>query len=325
MGNVIGCAAADEIGIDVLVTSFCELRQIFCANHGGGFLISRNIRGDGNVVAVVGDGKLHHAGHDIRHGIGFPYLKGGQIGPQDGRTAGDAGDKIDIAAVNGEGAHVSVRKGLCFADLGEVHPGVAGIVAAQIHLAVHGAPYIKSVRGGVIDNIVRAVSNLIQRLGVVENAFLFSKTRDTVSLCVIHQIYGAVAGNGMSFVNLVSQNLPVGQGIGEIVVVDHLIVVTVHKKPGIVCFCYIGGDAQIGKRILGNGFGGNRREVCPFHIQYQIKGPQMFCARELRRSVSAGSVRTGGRFRVGGCGGGIRSAGRKQKGRQGKRQGEDKG
>ena len=68
-------------------------------------------------------------------------------------------------------------------------------MAAQVHFAVHGAPYIKGVREGIIDNIVRAVSDFIQRLGVVESAFLFFKHKDAVSFRVVHKIDGSVAGN----------------------------------------------------------------------------------------------------------------------------------
>ena len=85
----------------------------------------------------------------------------------------------------------------------EIHLRVAGIMAAQVHFAVHGAPHIESVRGGVIDNIVRAVSGFIQCLGVVENALLFFKYKNPVPLRVVHKIDGSVAGKGVTLVDLI--------------------------------------------------------------------------------------------------------------------------
>lgn len=102
-----------------------------------------------------------------------------------------------------EGAHVGLLQSVHGADLCEIHLRVAGIVAAQVHFAVHGAPHVESVRGGVIDNIVRAVSGFIQRLGVVENALLFFKYKNAVSLRVVYKIDGSVAGEGVSLVDFI--------------------------------------------------------------------------------------------------------------------------
>ena len=129
--------------------------------------------------------------------------KGGQVRLYDGGGAGDAGDEVDIVAVDGEGADIGFLQGVHRADLCEIHLRAAGVVTAQVHFAVHGAPYIEGVRGGVIDNIVRAVSDFIQCLGVVENALLFFEYKNAVSLRVVHKIDGSVAGKGVPFVDLV--------------------------------------------------------------------------------------------------------------------------
>ncbi len=203
MGYVVGRAAADEIIVDIFVISVCKVFQILCADDGGVVLAAAYIGGDGDVAVSSGKGELYHAGNRVGYGISLPHFKGGQVSLYDGGCAGDAGDEVDIVAVDREGAHVGLFQGAYGTDFREIHLRAAGVVAAQIHFAVHGAPYIKGVRGGVIDNIVRAVSGFIQRLGVVENALLFFKYKNAVSLRVVYKIDGSVAGEGVSLVDFI--------------------------------------------------------------------------------------------------------------------------
>ncbi|MBD5519493.1 MAG: hypothetical protein HDR07_13775 [Lachnospiraceae bacterium] len=150
-----------------------------------------------------------------------------------------------MVSVDGKGAHVSIllRERVNAFVFCEIHMGISRVVAAQEHFAAHGAPYIEGVRGGIIENIVRAVSDIIQSLCMIENALLFFKDQNAVSLRVIRQIDQTVAGKSVSSVDLIGHDLPVCQRICQIIVVEDLVVVAVHDKPGVLYLRDVGGDA----------------------------------------------------------------------------------
>ncbi len=62
--------------------------------------------------------------------------------------------------------------------------------------------------------------------------------------------------------------------------VNHLIVIAVYDKIGVLHFCDIGGDAQVCERIAGNVLRGGGGEILIRKVLYRRKGAKMILTWE---------------------------------------------
>ena len=76
-----------------------------------------------------------------------------------------------------------------------------------------------------------------------KQAVFFLKNKDAVPFRIVNQVYGAVAGKGVSPVDVACHDMPLREWIGQVIVIDHLIVVAVHQKISVVHFGQVSGDA----------------------------------------------------------------------------------
>ena len=160
LGNIIGSAAADKGGIDILIATLGKVCKIFHPDKGSAVLTAIYVRGNGDIIVVLNTRKLDHARHGVGNRVGGVDAEGVKICLTDGSLSGDAGNKEDLVAQNGEGAHIGVGKLADCADLGQVHPAVLRVVPHEIHFAVHGTPHIKGCIRLIVDDIMRAVANI---------------------------------------------------------------------------------------------------------------------------------------------------------------------
>ena len=116
------------------------------------------------------------------------------------------------------------------------------------HFSALGAPCIKGVGIIIVYDVMRPVADSGEFLcGYINDLtaavlHLFHN-QNPVIFGIVNQIDIAVTSNGMSHGKIIGHHLPQVQRIGQIVVVNDLIVIAVHDEILIAQFGNIGGDA----------------------------------------------------------------------------------
>ncbi len=224
---------------------------------------------------------MDHACHTVRHRVSLQYLKTVQVRADNG---GIAGHEIDIAVDDGKGTYIDLIQCFYTADFCQVHPGIVFIVAEEIHFTAHGTPGIECIGRSIIYDIVWPAADFMEGLGVDKDIFLFLIDQNAVLLCIIQQIYVSVAGKCMASVDLIRHHFPFAQGIGQCIVIDHLIMITVHEEISVLYPGKIGGNAQISIGI------GNCRAAFGVCCRHEFRGPDIFRDRPGSRNISARRV-----------------------------------
>ena len=115
----------------------------------------------------------------------------------------------------------------------------------QIHFPCHGTPYIEGTIRLVVLNEMRSGTDGIKGLCYQKMILVFFIHHNTMIFCVIHQIYSTVTCDGVRHCQFPGQHVPLPNGILQIVMVDHLIVIAIHQKIGITDLVDICGNTQI--------------------------------------------------------------------------------
>ena len=117
-------------------------------------------------------------------------------------------------------------------------------MAEKEHFPALGAPCIKGVGIIIVYDVMRPVADSGEFLCGHINGFTAAvlhlfHNQNPVIFSIVNQIDIAVAGNRMSHGKVIGHHLPQVQRIGQIVVVDDLIVIAVHDEILIVQFSNI--------------------------------------------------------------------------------------
>ena len=184
--------------------------------------------------------QLDHAGDFGRNREPFQDLQVSFAGAQNRLIAGN---KIQVVAVDGKGADINLiqlwhRENFFEGNRGTVRIGTV----KDVQLSGHGAEHIKTFFRFIIDDVMRASADFVEKLGKAKLSVLFFKDEDAVVFGVICKINGAVPCDGVPAVDLIGHHIPVGKWSIRRFRGQNLIVIAVHQKIIVTDFGNLRGD-----------------------------------------------------------------------------------